>query len=74
MVSRTYLLGIVAVLGLFITAPLHADALHDAAIRGDIEEATRLIAQGADVNAKADSDMTALLQALKTPTRLATNS
>ena len=60
MVSRTYLLGILAVVGLFITASLHADQLHDAALEGDIEQVDRLIAQGADVNAKNNNGRMAL--------------
>ena len=54
MLSRTSLLGILGVVGLFIIASLHADPLHDAAAQGDIEEVNRLIAQGADVDAKAE--------------------
>ena len=66
MVSRTSLLGILVVVGMFITAPVHAAQLHDAAEKGDIEEVSRLIAQGADVNAKDNDGITALYIASET--------
>ena len=61
MVSRKHLLGILVVVGMFITAPALADPLHDAAEKGDIEQVNRLIAQGANVNAKRNDGITALI-------------
>lgn len=60
MVSRTRLLGTVAIAGMFITAPVHAVQLHEAAEEGDVEQVSQLIAQGADVNAKSDDGWTPL--------------
>ena len=63
MTRRTSLLGTLAVLAML--APLHAraDPLHEAAARGDMKEVSRLIAEGADLEAKRTDGATALILA-----------
>jgi len=56
-------LGIHIALGLLALPPALADALHDAAKAGDLEEIKQLIADGADVNEKAMNGDTPLHQA-----------
>ena len=60
MLLRTYWTGILVVVCMFIAVPVFAGSLHNAAKNGDIEQVKKLIAQGADVNAKGRHGLMAL--------------
>ncbi len=53
MLSRRYWFGMAMLASVFTLSPALAGPLHDAVQKGDLEEVKRLIADGADVNAKA---------------------
>ncbi|MFQ5938324.1 MAG: hypothetical protein ACE5LB_18125 [Acidiferrobacterales bacterium] len=52
MTSQCCWLEILTLVGLFALSSVQAGPLHDATEKGDLDEVKRLIAQGADVNAK----------------------
>ena len=60
--SRAYVLGILVLMGLFISASVQADQLFDAVEERDLEEVKRLLEQGADANAE-NGGYTALMMA-----------
>ena len=60
MTPRHYGLGVLTLVSLFALSSVQAGPLHDAADKGNIDEVKRLIAQGANVNAKDKHTVTAL--------------
>ena len=58
--SRCYRLGILTLMTLFILSTAHAGPLHDATMKGNIDQVEGLIAKGADVNAKGSDGRTPL--------------
>ena len=56
--TRHYLIGLLGLASLLVASPALAGPLHDAESRGDLDEVKRLIAEGADVNAKAKNGQT----------------
>ena len=61
MATRMQLLRTLAMLGVFIPAPVQAVQLHNAASAGDLEQVSQLIAEGVDVNARIDDGWTPLI-------------
>ena len=60
MMFRLYFLGLITFLVILIVSSVHAGPLHNAAVNGDIAQAKRLIAQGADVNDRISDGTTPL--------------
>ena len=60
MASPRFLPGWIAVIGFLLTAPAHADLIHDAARDGAIDQVRQLVLQGANVNGTDTSQRTAL--------------
>ncbi len=58
--SRPYRIVVLALVALFVSSSASAEPLHDAAEVGDIEQVTRLVTEGANVNAEDPDGLTPL--------------